>query len=166
MTSLCRSFTPVIGPRPRVLILGSMPGIASLDAVQYYAHPRNRFWPMMARMLRTELPSAYDECLSMLRENNIALWDVLAECERPGSLDTSIRIPSQQANAIPELLANEPTIQRVLCNGGHAHKVLLRFFPQLPAEVLALPSTSPANASWSLEKLLHVWSAALRPDPR
>jgi len=165
LPTACNSFAPIIGHQPRTLILGSMPGVASLDAAQYYAHPRNRFWPLVAQILALELPPTYEARLDMLCRHGIALWDVLAQCERPGSLDSSIRAASQEPNAIPTLLAQHTSIQSILCNGRHAYTALQKFFPDLKVAVLALPSTSPANARWSFERLLGEWRAALKPPP-
>lgn len=160
-----RSFPPLVGPAPCVLILGSMPGVASLQANQYYAHPRNRFWPLMAALLNEPLPADYPARCALLRRHGIALWDVLAECERPGSLDSAIRKNSQRPNAIGDLLDNHPDIRTLITNGGHAARTLTRYVPDLPCTLAIhnLPSTSPANARWTCDQLAECWGAALRP---
>lgn len=158
-TELLQGFAAVIGPQPRVLILGSMPGVASLDATQYYAHPRNRFWPVLAHLLgEGDIPTAYEERLTMLRDHGIALWDVLGRCLRDGSLDSAIDTATQEPNPIPELLQQHPSIRLVATNGGHASRTFAKAFPNLhDTRHLALPSTSPANARWSLEALQAAW---------
>ncbi|MEN8720335.1 MAG: DNA-deoxyinosine glycosylase [Oceanococcaceae bacterium] len=160
-----RSFPPLVGPAPRVLILGSMPGVASLQANQYYAHPRNRFWPLMAALLNEPLPADYPARCALLMHHGIALWDVLAECERPGSLDSAIRTDSQRPNAITALLVDHPGIRTVITNGGHAARTLTRYVPDLPSHVTvhSCPSTSPANARWTREQLAECWGEVLRP---
>ena len=144
-----------------------MPGIASLQAGQYYAHPRNRFWPLMAELLKHPLPDDYTERLQLLTNNGIALWDVLSECTREGSLDASISTASQEANPIPDWLQAHPQVDRILTNGGHADKTLRRTFPEIAERYRchALPSTSPANARWSLQALGTVWRPALLNPP-
>lgn len=160
-----QSFGAICGQNPRILILGSMPGVASLDAQQYYAHPRNRFWPVMATLLRCKLPPDYRARLHMLTSHRIALWDVLAECQRLGSLDSAIETATQRPNRIPELLDLHPSIQLIATNGGHASRSFLRYFPNLRerASHQALPSTSPANARWQLPQLVDAWSVILAP---
>lgn len=155
-----QSFGAVYGENPKLLILGSMPGVASLNAREYYAHPRNRFWPLMAALVGRELPDRYEDRLQMLTDHGIALWDVLAECERSGSLDASIDTASQQPNRIGELIAACPEIRTIATNGGHASRTFVRFFPALSRERLhiALPSTSPANARWPMPALIEAWS--------
>ncbi|MBP7623629.1 MAG: DNA-deoxyinosine glycosylase, partial [Xanthomonadales bacterium] len=103
-----RSFPPLIAAHARVLILGSMPGIASLQALRYYAHPRNQFWPILGELLGFDASADYALRVQALHKAGIAVWDVLAECEREGSLDTSIRRDSEQANDLPGLLAKHP----------------------------------------------------------
>ncbi|MGH8232515.1 MAG: DNA-deoxyinosine glycosylase [Steroidobacteraceae bacterium] len=161
------SFAPLVGARTRILILGSMPGVASLTAGQYYAHPRNQFWRIMGAVCEAGPERPYRERLRLLTRAGFGLWDVLESCVRPGSLDAAIEHASAEANDLPSLLRSR-AIVRVCCNGGTAHRALQRYFGvQLAREfaglqVRALPSTSPANASWSYARKLHAWRAALK----
>jgi len=160
----------VIGPSPRALVLGSMPGRRSLAEQRYYAHPRNLFWGFMGELFDAGWEHPYEERLARLAQVGIALWDVLARCERPGSLDSAIVRASEVPNPIPALLDAHPTIALVACNGTKAHELFARhILPSLPTgrvEVLRLPSTSPANASISLSTKRAAWNAlAPRPEP-
>jgi double-stranded uracil-DNA glycosylase len=169
-----QSFGAIIGEHSRVLILGSMPGVASLAAHEYYAHPQNQFWPIMGQLCGAGRALPYPERLQRLTGAGFALWDVLHSCVRPGSLDASIETASSIANDLPGLLRAHPAITRLCCNGGTAYTMLRRHFgPQLTREfprleVLRLPSTSPAAASWSRERKLAAWRATLcdRGTPR
>ena len=102
--SRVESFAPVVGTQPRILILGSMPGVASLEAVQYYAHPRNAFWPIIGELFSIDATASYPERIRQLQQKPLALWDTLRQCERPGSLDADIRRDSVAPNDIPTLL--------------------------------------------------------------
>jgi len=160
-----RSFEPVVLAGARVLILGSMPGAASLAARQYYAHPYNQFWPIVAQLLGFDPALPYAERLTQLQRGGLALWDVLESCVRPGSLDSAIEHHSAVANDIPGLLRRHPTITRLCCNGGTAYAALRRHFGAHPllqsVEVRRLPSTSPANASWTRARKLAAWRESL-----
>jgi hypoxanthine-DNA glycosylase len=173
----CHSFAPVARADACILILGSMPGKASLAAQQYYAHPRNQFWSIIADTcgIRSDLP--YGVRLEHLQAQGLALWDVLASCERRGSLDSAIEHHTAVANDVPDLLQRCRGIRRICCNGGTAYAALRRCFAaQLVqgagatdlvrldgVDVLRLPSTSPANASWSPARKLEAWRTALAP---
>ncbi len=152
---------PVWRHDARVLILGSFPGKASLQAQQYYAHPRNAFWPAMARLLaQPDLPQLpYEARLLSLQAGGIALWDAVAHCERPGSLDADIR--ASRPSALAELVAQLPRLRAVACNGAAAHGLSLAQLPAGRWPVLRLPSTSPAHASCSREEKCAAWAAAL-----
>lgn len=147
----------------RVLILGSMPGVASLEAQAYYAHPRNGFWPIMATLLQQEWPEGMKARYQALQQHHIGLWDVLAQCERPGSLDSAIRSPSIQTNHIPGLVLRHPECQAVALNGNKAADLFKRYVLKVdPAvfnsiQIVSLPSTSPAHARMSLEDKTQVW---------
>jgi len=146
----------------RVLVLGSMPGNASLHAAQYYAHPRNRFWPLMAQLCGFDPQLEYPQRLACLHRAGVGVWDVIGRCQRRGSLDASIVRGSEVANPLPELLRRLPQVQVIACNGSAAAQAFERHVrPLLPEggspQVLALPSTSPANAAWSLPRLLGEW---------
>lgn len=159
-----RGFPPLVREGARVLVLGSMPGRRSLDEGRYYAHPRNLFWPFMARVAGFEPGLGYEARVQALLASGVALWDVLGACERPGSLDASIRRGSEQANPIGPLLERHPGITLVACNGSKALQLWQRrVWPGLEdplkarLEVLGLPSTSPANASIPLATREHAW---------
>ncbi len=138
------SFPPVLAKEPRVLILGTMPGIASLDAQEYYAHPRNAFWKIMATLKGVEYPAIYDEKKQLIRDMNLALWDVCHTCVRPGSLDSNIRY--EEPNAIAELLAKNPSIRVIIFNGQPAQKLFHKHFKSVTGvEFITMPSTSPTN---------------------
>jgi hypoxanthine-DNA glycosylase len=162
------SLPPIVGPEPRVLILGSMPGARSLAAREYYAHPRNAFWPIMDALIGLDPALGYAVRTSRIEAAGIALWDVLKHCERTGSLDTRIVRKSEVPNAIVPLLARHPTIRLVALNGGKAQAAFRRhLLPRLDAPALArvaivpLPSTSPAHAARSLAEKTAIWRAAI-----
>jgi double-stranded uracil-DNA glycosylase len=157
------SFDPVARPDARVLILGSMPGEASLRAGQYYGHPRNAFWSILAGLTGVPADAPYADRLRGLQDSGFALWDVVGRCRRRGSLDADIEPDSIEPNDLLALRARCPHLVRVLCNGATAHRLYLRrlqpLLPDLP--VLALPSTSPAHAGLSLLEKTRRWHAAL-----
>ncbi|MCY0388590.1 DNA-deoxyinosine glycosylase [Robbsia sp. Bb-Pol-6] len=150
-------FAPVLDARTRTLILGSFPGVASLGAAQYYAHPRNQFWRLIGTVLNEDLVSlAYPERLNCLLSHGIGLWDVLAACHRDGSLDAAIR--HARPNDFASLRAQAPQLATLGFNG----KTAGRFAPLLAAagyRTLVLPSSSPANAMLSFEQKLAAWRA-------
>ncbi|KRA20998.1 DNA-deoxyinosine glycosylase [Lysobacter sp. Root604] len=157
------SFAPVATADARVLVLGSMPGEASLAATRYYAHPQNRFWPIMGALVGATPALPYEQRLQRLLDAGIALWDVLASCERVGSLDTAIRAP--QANDFAGFFAAHPRVATVLFNGAQAETSFRRLvLPGLAAPLpmlRRLPSTSPANAGQRPEVKLAAWREAL-----
>ena len=161
MSSRCQSFPPSETPEARVLILGSMPGGESLRQHQYYAFRHNAFWRIAGTFFAFSPDLPYAERLARLRSAGVALWDVLAECERDGSLDTAIRSPNP--NDIPGLLRRCPKIELVCCNGSAAFNCLHRFFPRLPVPAVRLPSTSPAAARYTYEQKLAAWRDVLGP---
>lgn len=161
------SFPPVARSDARLLILGSMPGAASLAAHRYYAHPYNQFWRIMGALYQAGPELPYAQRLERLQAHGIALWDVFESCARSGSLDSSIDHGSAIVNDIPALLQRCPQISRICCNGTtsftafkrHLGAELARSRPSLRIE--RLPSTSPANASWSPSRKLAAWRTAL-----
>lgn len=158
---ILRSFDPVITEESRVLVLGTMPGAMSLEKQQYYGFPHNAFWRIMAALTGCEpVPTAYGKRLEMLRRSGIALWDVCHSCRREGSLDSNIC--DEVPNDIAGLLADHPTIRAVAFNGGPAYRLFKKHIGLNVIgegrETLVLPSTSPANASWSYERKLAAWS--------
>jgi len=165
------SFPAVIDASTRIIILGSMPGIASLDARQYYAHPRNQFWRLMGDIgaAGPELP--YRQRLQALLAHGVGLWDVLHSCVREGSLDAAIDQRSALPNDLLPLLRTSPVI-RLCCNGNSAYAALQRHFGQPLAtefsyiDIRRLPSTSPAYAGLRYADKLAAWRIALAPAPR
>lgn len=161
--TLCKSFAPVADEHSKILILGSMPGKKSLEMQQYYAYPQNRFWKLVAYLLKSAAPVDYAEKIALLKRSNIALWDVLAYCEREGSLDSDIK--NEVPNDIAGLLQVYPQIKAVFCNGGKAGTAFKKYFAQkLPKDlpVYYLHSTSPANARMRLEDLAEEWQVILK----
>lgn len=162
MTRL-RSFPPIADTSARLLILGTMPGVESLRAGQYYAHPRNALWPILSTILGIEPGASYAERCAQLRENGVALWDVFAACRRDGSLDTAIT--DSQTNDFAPFFATHPQIARVCFNGALAERAFRRrVLPTLSTRLLhyqRLPSTSPAHAALSYRQKLRAWQLAL-----
>ncbi len=158
-TQKINSFHPLVGTSPRILVLGTMPSVKSLEAAEYYAHPRNAFWEIIASWGGMERPTDYSEKIRLIQQLNIALWDVCASCLREGSLDSAIR--NEEPNDIPALLAQNPSIRAIAFNGQPAEKLFRRHFPELKTVTFhTLPSTSPAN-TLSLEKKRAAWHEAL-----
>jgi len=143
-----------------VLILGSMPGVESLKAGRYYAHPRNAFWRIMGQLFDAGPSLTYEERTTRLQSAGIALWDVLQTCVRPGSLDASIT--DETANDFPAFFAMRPNITHVFFNGGKAEMAFRRHvLPCLPEDrhvIARLPSTSPAHAAMPFEAKVQAWS--------
>ncbi len=155
---------PILPANPRLLILGSMPGAESLRLQQYYAHPRNAFWPIICDWLGVSTDASYSERCQSLSAAGIALWDVLASCHRTGSLDSAIELATAQPNDFRSLFATHPQLQKVCCNGATAYKLFVRrVLPTLSTkpECVQLPSTSPANAGMTGSKKRTLWVAAL-----
>lgn len=157
-----QSFPPIAGPNARILILGSIPGKASLEAGEYYAHPRNQFWPIIAELLQCGPLADYPSKIRALLDANIALWDVMQSCYRPGSLDSAIDKSSVVANDFPGFLADHPRIRHIFFNGATAEQAFRRLvLPDLlypKSRLQRLPSTSPAHAALSLQQKLQSWS--------
>ena len=166
--SFARSFPPIAAPNAKILILGSMPGQASLAADQYYAHPRNAFWPIMATLLKFDLNTPYAQRVDILRASHIALWDVLYSCTRPGSLDSDIDPDTLIANDLASFLREHPTIDRVFFNGSKAESCFRKHIKHSLAtsstSFIRLPSTSPAHAALSLEQKLDAWRIILAEE--
>jgi len=167
-------FPPVIEPGARVLILGSMPVVKSLEMNQYYALPHNAFWKIMGDLFDASQDLAYAERLKVIASHHIGLWDVLENCYRPGSLDSAIETASARPNDFKKFFRRYSTIRHVFFNGKKASDIFFRrVLPDIEQEFgemsyRVLPSTSPAHASMSYEQKLKKWSAlepALkRPD--
>ena len=162
-------FPPVVGGRPRILILGSMPSVRSLEETQYYAHPRNAFWRIQAALFGEEYTTDYETRLLRLKRHGIALWDSVASCVRPGSLDTAIT--QAVPNDIPGLLHENPSIGHIFFNGRASQQVFLCHHKAVAQRIptTLLPSTSPAAAALTFEQKLDAWRAilaALEPQER
>ena len=142
-----------------------MPSEASLSAQKYYAHPRNAFWPLMAELLDFELHADYYDNLAEITRRGVAIWDVIAQCERPGSLDSAIVRGSERFTAIPQFLESHAGIRRILLNGGTAARLFNRHcLPLLDSsryQVYPLPSTSPANARLNFAAKCEAWRSAV-----
>jgi TDG/mug DNA glycosylase family protein len=167
--SLVRSFPPIARADARVLILGTMPGVASLAARRYYAHPRNAFWPITSALCGFDPDLPYRQRCAALRACGIAVWDVLQCCVRPGSLDTAIDTATMQVNDFTTFFARHRRLRAVVCNGGTAFALFVRrVLPAMAPAVRALPclrvpSTSPAHAGRSHTHKLAAWRRALAP---
>ena len=146
---------PVYDSHSRVLILGSFPSVKSREAAFFYGHPQNWFWKVLAAVFHREVPETVEEKRALLLEEGVALWDVIASCEITGSSDSSIR------NAVPNDLTpilNTAGIDAIYVNGKTAEKYYKKYLlPQTRREAVCLPSTSPANATWNLERLVDAW---------
>jgi hypoxanthine-DNA glycosylase len=154
---MLQGLAPVIAPDTRLVVLGSFPGTASLAAQQYYGHPRNNLWPLLSALWDEDLVAlAYDDRLAALTRHRVGLWDVYRSCEREGSLDSAIRAPVP--NDLAGLRRLAPRLQAVAHNGGESARSR-RITEQLGVDVHTLPSTSPANASWSFDRKLDAWRA-------
>jgi TDG/mug DNA glycosylase family protein len=153
-----RSFPPVADARARVLVLGTLPGEESLRRREYYAHPRNLFWPIVFALFDTAPAAGYAERLAFVAAQRIALWDVCELAEREASADSAIR--GERPNAIDRLLDTHPLIHAVAFNGSGARRLYDRHFPRRPGlSYLALPSTSPAHARLDFAAKLACWTA-------
>ena len=139
----------------KILILGSFPSVKSREANFYYGHPQNRFWPLLSRILGTDAPSDTEEKKALLIKNNIALWDALDSCDIIGSSDSSIK------NAVPvdiDQVLGAADIRKIFCNGGASYTLFLRYLtPICGVTPEKLPSTSPANAAWTMDRLYNEW---------
>ena len=161
-------FAPLAAADARALILGSMPSVASLDKQQYYGKPQNAFWKIMGDLFDAGSNKDYAERVSVLQDCGIAVWDVIAECERAGSLDSAIDMQSVVVNDFSGFLSQHPDLKHVFFNGRTAEKTWQRFVRgTLPDSATALryrtlPSTSPAMASLNYEAKLEQWTVLLR----
>lgn len=149
-------FAPVYDENSRVLILGTFPSVKSRETHFYYGHPQNRFWKLLAFLCRWPIPATIPAKKEMLLKNGVALWDVIQSCEIAGSSDSSIK------NVIPSDLSRILTgssITRIYANGKTAQKLYDKYQkPQTCMDIIALPSTSPANAAYSLNRLAESWA--------
>ena len=156
---ICQSFEPVFAPDARVLIVGSMPSVKSLADSQYYAHPRNAFWPVMFDIFGVKPTKDYEAKKALIRDHALALWDVARACEREGSLDSNMRDITY--NDFASLFEACPGIHTVLCNGGTAHALFVKSGYAQNRHVVRMPSTSPAY-TMPYEKKLSIWKETLQ----
>ena len=152
---LLHTIAPVYDERSKILILGSFPSVKSRESEFFYGHPRNRFWSVLAAVFEEEVPGTVSEKKAFLLEHNVALWDVIGSCEIEGSSDSSIR------NAIPNDISpilSKADIRTIYVNGRTAEKYYNKYLRAVVGrDAVPLPSTSPANAGWSFERLLDAW---------
>lgn len=152
---ICHTFRPVYDGNSKILILGSLPSVKSREAGFYYGHPQNRFWKVLAALLSCSVPETIEEKKRMLLTHRVAVWDVIESCDIIGSSDSSIK------NVVPAdigRLLERADIGRIFANGKKAESLYQKYiFPKTKVPVTALPSTSPANAACSLDKLVEVW---------
>lgn len=155
ISRVAHEFEPVFNQDSRVLILGTFPSVKSRENQFYYGHPQNRFWKIIARLTDSEIPETIEEKKTVLLEHGIAIWDVIASCEIKGSSDSSIR------NVVPadlNRILNECEICRIYANGGTAKKLYEKYSKSRTGrEITGLPSTSPANAAFSIDRLMESW---------
>ena len=157
---LSHEFEPVFDENCRVLILGTFPSVKSREQSFYYGHPQNRFWKVISRITEEPLPETVEEKKSMLLKHHIAVWDVIESCDIIGSSDSSIR------NVVPSDLTrilSAASIEAIYANGGTAKRLFERYQKKSTGrEIIGLPSTSPANAAWNLDRLLSAWNCIIK----
>jgi hypoxanthine-DNA glycosylase len=162
--STIKSFDPIAKESARILILGSMPGVLSLKAGQYYAHPRNAFWPIMASLFNFSAETSYKERVAALQASGVAVWDVLHSCVRSGSLDSAIEAGTRVPNDFSAFFQNHPNIKLVGFNGAEAEKSFSKYVqPNVDVPGISfvrLPSSSPAH-TLGLEMKIEAWQNAL-----
>lgn len=156
MSRIDHPFGPLYSDHSRILILGSFPSIKSREQNFFYGHPQNRFWKVIASVFDEPLPETVSDKKELILRSDLALWDSIASCDIDGSSDASIR--NVKTNDISCILDN-CSIERIYCNGRKSHELYCRYIePQTGRQAVCLPSTSPANAQWTLEKLIEAWS--------
>ena len=154
-------FPPLFDENSRTLILGSFPSVKSREQCFFYGHPQNRFWKLTAMLFDEEVPQSIEEKKRLIIRHNLALWDVVHSCTITGSSDSSIK--NVVANDLSPIL-NGSRVDRIFTNGALAHKLYMKhIFPQTGIEAVKLPSTSPANASYSLDRLSEYWKIIILP---
>lgn len=155
------TFEPVYNEESQILILGTFPSVKSREQNFYYGHPQNRFWRVISNLFEEEIPQTILQKKELLLRNHVALWDVIAECDITGSSDSSIR------NAVPTdlsvILLHAP-VKRIYANGTKAYDLYMKYtYPVTGLPIIRLPSTSPANAAFGMERLLEAWTLILEP---
>ena len=160
MDRIIHPFGPLFNESSRVLILGSFPSVKSREQQFFYGHPQNRFWKVLAALYQQDVPVTVDQKKSLILENHLALWDSVASCVITGSSDASIR--EVRANDLSVILDNS-AVQKIFCNGKTSWQMYEKWIrPATGREAVCLPSTSPANAQWTLDRLIDAWSVILR----
>jgi hypoxanthine-DNA glycosylase len=166
------SFSPIAAADARVLVLGTAPSVASLAKQQYYGHTQNSFWPIMGRLFGAGPELPYDQRKRVLCEHGVAVWDVLRECYRQGSLDASIHVESESPNDIATFLGQHPHVHTIFFNGQKAETAFRRHALPCVAKLnrelryVRLPSTSPAHAGRTFAQKLAAWRAVARTVKR
>ena len=154
------TFNPVFNKDSKILILGSFPSVKSRENNFYYGHPQNRFWKVLAKLFEEEVPQSIEDKKSFLFEHHIAVWDVIESCTIIGSSDSSIK--DVVVNDFSKVLENS-AIERIYVNGGKAYELYHKCAEkQTGVKAVKLPSTSPANAAWSIDRLCEVWREVAR----
>ena len=157
---IVHSFEPVYDKDSEILILGTLPSVKSRENNFYYGHKQNRFWKVLATLLKEPVPDTIEEKKAMLLAHRIALWDVIQSCDIKGSSDSSIK--NVVANDIGRVLSEAP-IRQIFVNGQTAFKLYKKYvFPETGVMPVCLPSTSPANAAWNMERLTEAWQVIVR----
>ena len=155
-TRIVHPFGPLYDENSEVLILGSLPSVKSREQNFFYGHPQNRFWPLLAALFGEAAPGSVEEKKALALRHHVALWDTIYSCDIVGSSDSSIR--SVVPTDLRPILAGS-RVRRIFCNGGTSGRCFKRYQSKvLHMEATVLPSTSPANAAWTMEKLLEAWS--------
>ena len=159
MNKQVHNIKPVSDRDSKILILGSFPSVKSRKQVFFYAHPQNRFWKILAALFKEEVPENVEDKKEFLHRNHIALWDVIESCEITGSSDSSIRV--LKVNDVSKIL-KDSKIERIFVNGKTAEKCYKKYLEEeLNEKAICLPSSSPANAAYSLDKLIDCWKVVL-----
>lgn len=157
METVTHPIPPLFDASSRILILGSFPSVKSREGLFFYHHPQNRFWKVLAGVLEEPVPGSIEEKKTLLLKHRIALWDVIASCTIEGSSDSTIK------NVVPNDLSgilSAADISRIFCNGGASFQYYKKYQePRTGRAAVRLPSTSPANAAWSLDRLIREWAA-------
>jgi len=163
INTIIHPIPPTFDSHSRVLILGSFPSVKTREMGYFYGHPQNRFWKVAAAIFQEDIPMSIEERHAFLLRNRIALWDSIRQCTISGSSDSSIRdvVP----NDLRPILDSAPICQ-IYCNGQKSWEIFHRYIePEIGRTAIVLPSTSPANASWNLERLIRAWSI-IRNEPQ
>lgn len=154
------TFGPIYDKNSKILILGSFPSVKSREMQFYYGHPQNRFWRVLAFLLNEDIPNTIEDKKRLLIKNHIAVWDVIASCSISGSSDTSIK--DVIVNDFTDILQNSK-IEKIFVNGTKAYELYRKYAENRTGiKAIKLPSTSPANAAWSFEKLCEAWGEQLQ----